>query len=157
MMRKSLTRLAVALATALLLPAALAEPTVGRTAGGAAYAMGGTCIEDLQALERHKGDYSLWVTTAARGSGAYLADVQVKITDAQKQLVFNQALTGPWLFIDLPAGRYVIEASFRGEPQAKVTRIHGGDHHQAMFYFELPVERSPEWHSPFAGNPYDCE
>jgi hypothetical protein len=151
----TLMYVAAGCATALLaLPPALADPTLGKTTTGAAFAMGGTSVEDLQALERHKTGFSLWVTTAARGTGAYLADVQLTIHDAKKQLVFNQPLTGPWLFIDLPVGRYEVQAAFRGQPQTRTTQIHPGDHHQLMFYFDEPAVRSPEWQSPFEGNPY---
>ncbi len=141
-------------AALLAMSPAMADPTLGKTPGGAAFAMGGTSAEDLVALERQKDHYSLWVTTAARGTGAYLADVQLKIHDAKKQLVFNQPLTGPWLFIDLPLGRYEVEAAFRGQPQTRITQIHPGDHHQLMFYFDEPAIRSPEWQSPFERNPY---
>lgn len=145
------------LAAALLLATAIAaqaEPVRSRTGQGIAYAMGGVSIEELQDLERHKDRYSLWVTLAAKGSGAHLADVQIRITDARKQLVFNELVPGPWLMIDLPPGRYTVEAARRGQPQTRSTQIHPNDRHQLFFYFDVPVERSPEWRTPFETNPY---
>ena len=70
----------------------------------------------------------MWVITAAKKSGAYLADVQVKVTDSQQRVVFEAPLDGPWLMIDLPLGRYVVEARLNGETQQRVTTIHPGDH-----------------------------
>lgn len=149
-----LVRSIVAAVLLVVTPGLQADPVRGSTAQGADYAMGGVSIEELQALERHKDRYSLWITLAAKGSGAYLADVQIRITDARKQLVFNEQVPGPWLMIDLPPGRYTVEALRRGQPQTRSTQIHANDRHQMFFYFDVPVERSPEWRTPFETNPY---
>jgi hypothetical protein len=94
------------------------------------------------------------VITAALRTGAHLADVRVSIRDAKKQLVFDGRLEGPWLFIDLPLGRYDIEASYNNETQKRATTIHRGDHHQAFFYFNTGDIVSPEHVPPFERNPY---
>jgi hypothetical protein len=146
--------LAASLAATLVTTGAAAEPTRGKTEGGIAYAMGGVTISDLQDLERHRDRFSLWITTAAKKTGAYLADVQVRITRADGNLVFNAPIPGPWLFIDLPPGRYRIEAAHRGRPQTRSTQIHAGDRHQLLFYFDDPADVSPEWEKPFKDNPY---
>ncbi|HEY8706602.1 MAG TPA: hypothetical protein VIM34_01240, partial [Burkholderiaceae bacterium] len=73
-------------------------------------------------------------------SGACLADVRLKVSDAQHRIVFDQRLGGLWLFIDLPPGRYELVANHKGETQIQTTTIHPGDHHQALFYFNLPAE-----------------
>ena len=151
---KALATLISALALLVAAATAASKPVRSKTADGYAYQMGGVSIGDLLELERSKEDFSLWVTTAARRSGAHLSDVQVKITDTRGKLVFNEALTGPWLFIALPVGRYTVESAFRGQPQARTTNIHSGDHHQIIFYFDSPAELSPEWKSPFDGSPY---
>ena len=86
--------------------------------------------------------------TAARHSGTCLADVRLKVSDAQHRIVFDQRLGGPWLFIDLPPGRYELEASHKGETQTRTTTVHLGDHHQALFYFNLPAEVLPSASQP---------
>ena len=111
-------------------------------------------FEELQALHARRDDYSLWLVTAAKRSGAHLADVRVKISDREGRTVFEGLLDGPWLFIDLEVGRYTIEASFDDETQKKTTTIHPGDHHQVFFYFDVPDEVSPERQTPFDRNPY---
>lgn len=128
---------------------AQAQPVSGRTDSGAAYAMGGVSVDDLRELERHKDRYTLWITTAARGSGAYLADVQVRITDARGALLFNQPIPGPWLFIDLPPGRYTVEAAHQGKPQRRPVQIARSDLRQVVFYFDSAAQVSPEWEKPF--------
>jgi hypothetical protein len=144
----------LAVAAALAAGDAAAEPVRGKTEAGIAYAMGGATVSDLQALERHKDRFSLWITTAAKKTGAYLADVQVRITRADGRLMFNAPIPGPWLFIDLPPGRYRVEATHRGMPQTRTTQIQPGDRHQLLFHFDDPAEVSPEWERPFKDNPY---
>jgi hypothetical protein len=128
--------------------------TRGSSAQGRALVSGGVSFEELQALHARRDEYNLWLVTAAKRSGAYLADVRVKISDTERRTVFEGLLDGPWLFIDLAVGRYTVEAGFNGETQRKMTTIHPGDHHQVFFYFDVPDEVSPERQSPFERNPY---
>ena len=94
------------------------------------------------ALQRDR--FTLWVITATTKTGAYLADVRVKVMDAQRQPVFEKELDGPWLMIELPPGLYVVRARFNGQTLQRSTFIHPGDHHQAFFHFEADAEVSPE-------------
>jgi hypothetical protein len=146
---------AILLATLTLsaLPAE-AQPSRGRTSDGIAFATGGVSVSEQQDLERHKDRFSLWVTTAAKKSGAYLADVQVKISDSAGKVLFNAPIPGPWLFIDLPPGRYTVEAAHRGKPQTRSTQIRAGDRHQMILYFDDAAQVSPEWEKPFKSSPY---
>ncbi|HJV96883.1 MAG TPA: carboxypeptidase regulatory-like domain-containing protein [Albitalea sp.] len=116
----------------------------GATPQGQAFVSGGVSDEEAAALHAQRERYTLWVVTAAKKTGAYLADVHVKVTDAQQKVVFDAPIDGPWLMIDLPLGRYVVEASFEGETQQHVTTIHPGDHHQTIFYFATEADVSPE-------------
>lgn len=146
---------AILLASLLLAAAPVAaEPLRGRTSDGIAFATGGISVSEQQDLERHKDRFSLWITTAAKKSGAYLADVQVKISDGAGKVLFNAPIPGPWLFIDLPPGRYQVEAAHQGKPQTRSTNIRAGDRHQMVFHFDDPAQVSPEWEKPFKANPY---
>jgi hypothetical protein len=124
------------------------------TTQGWPYVSGGVSFEELQQLHAQRERFSLWVITAARRSGAHLSDVRLKVEDASRRVVFDDRLEGPWLFIDLPLGRYELEATLDGEVQRKTTTIHPGDHHQAMFYFNVAAEVSPEGEKPVPGSPY---
>jgi hypothetical protein len=152
-LRRIVGWLAVLLLGFALATAALAA-TRGTSAQGRPVVSGGASYEELQALHAKRDDYNLWLVTAAKRSGAYLADVRVRITDAERRTVFDGLLDGPWLFIDLALGRYGIEASFNGETQQRFTTIHPGDHHQAFFYFDVPDEVSPEQPRPLEGSPF---
>lgn len=155
--RARLTRLArraiLLLLTAGAVGSALATDE-GITASGRRYASGGISEEEQVALYARRGDYSLWIVTAARGTGAWLADVQVRIEDERHNLVFDKALAGPWLMIDLPLGRYEVLAIRNGEVQRNATTIHTGDHHQAFFYFPVEADVLPERPGPLPSAPY---
>ncbi len=128
----------------------------GTTAEGRAFVSGGVSDEEQVSLHAQREQFSLWVITAAKASGAYLSDVQVKVTDSQEQVVFDAPLEGPWLMIDLPLGRYVVEARLNGETQRHITTIHPGDHHQAFFYFGVDADVLPQRPAPaLPGNPFD--
>mgnify|MGYP001278533099 CR=1 FL=1 len=107
----------------------------GKTAQGLSYLSGGISLDERTALQTQGSGYSLWVVTAAMKSGAYLSSVHVTIRDAKQTAVFDGQLDGPWLFVDLPFGRYEVQAAFNGVVKKRITTIHPGDHHQALFYF----------------------
>lgn len=127
----------------------------GKTAQGHAYVSGGVSESEQVYLHARRDAFSLWVVTAAKKTGAFLVDVRIRITDAQQRVVFDAPLDGPWLLIDLPLGRYEIEARLNGVSQRTATTIHPGDHHQAFFYFPVDADVSPERGQPLPGSPYD--
>jgi hypothetical protein len=135
--------------------AAVPALQVGKTPDGANFVSGGVSHEELRVLHARRDAYSLWVITAASKSGSYLADVLLTIRDGQRRIVFNRRLDGPWLMIDLPLGRYQVEAALDGQAQQRTTTIHQGDHHQLFFYFDTADEVGAEHRAPFEGNPFD--
>ena len=134
MKRATLGVVLLVMAAGLWSAAGAVEPAT--TAQGRAYVSGGVTDDERVEMQTHRDRYSLWVLTAARKSGAYLSNVHVVITDVHKKAVFDAPLDGPWLFVDLPLGRYTVQATYQGETQTRVTTIHPGDHHQAIFYFD---------------------
>jgi hypothetical protein len=115
----------------------------GTTPAGRRYASGGVSDAEQATLQARRGQYSLWIATAARKSGAWMSDVQVTIIDAQDRVVFNGTLDGPWLLLDLPLGRYDVVARSGGQMQRSVTTIHPGDHHETVIYFEVDADVLP--------------
>ena len=105
-------------------------------------------------MHRQRKKFNLWVITAALKSGAHMADVKVTVRDAQKRVVFDDTLDGPWLLLQLPQGRYDVQARWADETLQQVTTVHPGDHRQAFFYFNVPDRVSPESRRPFSSNPY---
>lgn len=135
--------LVLALALTLLAPA-LAEPVRATTPQGWATLEGGIGRAEIDAMRAERSKYSLWVVTATRGSGAFLADVHLRILDAQRQPVFEHVLQAPWLLIDLPVGRYELEGTYEGQVQRQPTTIHAGDHHQVVLRFQAEGDVLPK-------------
>jgi hypothetical protein len=112
----------------------------GTTEVGVPFVTGGVGTEEVATLTDEKKRYALAILTAAKGSGAFLADVRIRITDGQSHLILDTVMDGPWLLVDLPAGRYQIEAFQNARVQMKFVRFSTGDHRQAVFYFDVPGE-----------------
>lgn len=118
--------------------------TQGQSPQGWAFIDGGIGQTETEGMEADRSKYSLWVMTAGRKSGAFLADVEVTIVDSKGEEVFQRRLEGPWLMIDLPLGRYEVRSRYGQEAQTRVTTIHPGDHHQIVFYFNVEAEVLPK-------------
>ncbi len=139
----------------------------GTSPTGVAYVSGGVGEDEQQLLHGQRRDYSFWLTTAVRRTGAHLAGVLVRIRDADSGLlVLDTRMDGPWLFAKLPLGRYEIEATRqdlalgRIEVQRGTTTIHPNDHHQLLLYFdtgEAIGEREPGSRplNPYEGDKVD--
>jgi len=133
---------------ALLVTAAFAVPSAaidrGATDQGWRYVSGGIGLDEREQFAQMRGDYSLRVATAARGSGAYLAEVEVRITDESGKPVFQRELDGPLLLIDLPPGRYVVEATLAGEARRARTGIAANERREVYFYFDVAADVLPK-------------
>ena len=61
----------------------------------------------------------------ARASGAYLADVDVMVKDAKGGTALAMRASGPICLVDLPAGRYTVEAASEGVTKSQVVVLEG--------------------------------
>jgi hypothetical protein len=73
---------------------------------------GGATYEEFDAMNLRARDYSLKLVLAAKGSGAYLSDVDVTITSLpQRETVLEHRTEGPLLMAALPPGRYEVSGT----------------------------------------------
>ncbi len=135
---------AVAAAALALAATGAVALTRGATDQGWPFISGGIGQGEIASLDAERSRYSLKVVTAARVTGAFLAEVSVRVKNAEGRAVFERKLDGPVLLIDLPLGRFTVEASFRGEQHEKVTTIHAGDRHEMFFYFDVAADVLPD-------------
>lgn len=114
---------------------------------------GGIGLGEREALSARQDQYSFWLTTAARQSGAYLSGVRVEVRDFHSgAAVLNCVLDGPWLFLALPDGQYEIVATYRengtlpAQTLKKSTTIRKQEHRRMMLYFETsePAQRATD-------------
>ena len=92
------------LAVAAGLALALAAPT-------AAFAAARQPLSAGVGLDNRAGhpDYPLKLIFAT-SRGHYLADIAVTLTDSAGKEVLKAHASGPWLFLDVPAGTYTVRA-----------------------------------------------
>lgn len=123
------------IAGALAASAGAYATTQGNSPQGYAWLEGGVGTDENAALDAERSRYSLSIVTAERGTGAYLADVDVRISDARGTLVLAHRLQAPRLMIALPPGKYTVQAAFRGQVQRQEASVGSGAQHQSVFAF----------------------
>ncbi len=141
-----------------------AQPAVGlvraTTPAGHKLLSGGFTADDRATMSAEKQQYSLWIATVAKPSGAYLSEVDLRITDQKsKAVVLQRKMEGPWLMIALPPGNYELTATLAEagsqQPQTLTTRVSvpAKGQRQAVLRFESQASIDPEVQSPDS-NPF---
>jgi hypothetical protein len=83
---------------------------------------GGVGEEERAEFMRSYGEYNLHLAFAEM-SGAFLADVDVRIQDARGQELWSGTVDGPMLFARVPSGRYTVIAEFGGETKQRTIEV----------------------------------
>lgn len=81
---------------------------------GISFLSGGVGQREREILNEMGKGYSLKMVFSNK-KGEYLSDVVVKILDQNDRPILTTVSNGPWLFVDLPAGIYHLDASVRGD------------------------------------------
>jgi hypothetical protein len=111
----------------------------GRTAQNLRFVTGGVGLDESEQMKALANEFSLTVVLAAT-SGAYLADTQVSIRDAQGTSVLNAHLNSPYLLVNLAAGRYDIEANYGGIRKQQRVMVGNSSRARVVFTFDVPVD-----------------
>ncbi|MBC3916548.1 hypothetical protein H8L32_03535 [Undibacterium sp. CY18W] len=127
------------------LPSLASAAGVNCSASGINCLSGGIGTPEREELRQQTGQYSLWISTVAKKTGAYLSDTKITVRDSKsRQTVFTTSMDGPWLFLGLPVAQYEIEAIFHEKTRnsdlqfKKIVNIKKGDHQQMIIYFDVP-------------------
>jgi hypothetical protein len=139
-LRRALPVAAVLTAFCLAAVPVSAAPIEGR-GGGISWVHGGVGEEDRIAMEQVAAQHNLHLTFAFKGSGAYLADVQVAIRSASGQTLAETTASGPWLYARLPDGDYRIAATHGSQTLDQRIAIKGGARREWVFRFDSPPEQ----------------
>jgi hypothetical protein len=133
---KNLRRTLLALACAAGAVGAQAQSAMPQWTGEGAvrYVCGGIGSDESTAMRAAMKDHPL-ALLFARSDGAYLADVQVDIKGAGGAPSLALRASGPVCLIDLPAGRYTIDATTTGGNAKSQTVTIGDGPKQADFRF----------------------
>jgi hypothetical protein len=140
--KPSLTALSAFAAAAFALPlaGALAAPSERDTPR---FVTGGVSIEEAGALQRQRGDFTLWLVTAAQ-SGAYLSGAEAQIVDRNGDTVLQTQLRGPYLMADLAPGVYTVRVNYGDQVREARVGIQPGTTREYLMRFESPAQLSPD-------------
>ncbi len=96
-------------------------------AGPTRYVCGDIGSDESGAMRTAMKDHPL-ALLFARADGAYLANLDVAIRggDANSSAAMAFRATGPVCLIDIPAGRYTIDATAEGQTKSQTVTVGGG-------------------------------
>lgn len=116
----------------------------GMTEQDRPYITGGVSIEEAYSLEAARDDYRLWLVTADRHSGAWLAGARATIRDDSGNEVLQTTLQGPYLLVDLAPGRYKVTTDYQGQSTSQTVAVGGQGTRQVIAYFDADASLSPD-------------
>lgn len=111
---------------------------------GISYVSGGICSEEVNFMKDIANRFPLEVVLVQQEQGreVYLADVTVSLQDAKQQEVLQVLTDGPFLFVNLPNGKYTINASYRGVKKTQQVTI-TKKHSRVVFVWEEGLGQRP--------------
>lgn len=117
-----------------------AELPAAQTENGTTFVTGGVGKPEAAAMKAVAGRYDLMLVFADR-SGHYLADVDVKIKNKEGNTVLD-TVSDPILLVDLPSGRYTVQANANGELLVRTFSLTGKTDRQSIqFVYRSPANR----------------
>ena len=84
--------------------------------GAVAYVSGGIGDDERDEIRAREKDFNLRLLFCER-DGTYLANIDVRLTNAKGETVLEAKSVGPFLLAQLPSGNYAVEVSSNGQRQ----------------------------------------
>lgn len=129
-------KLTVAAAAAFALSTAAMAAALPERApqGKVDFVSGGVGDDEASALKGRAAGYPLQLqfVQQAQPRDEFLADVRVKISDRSGNVVLDTTASGPFLFANVPPGRYQVEAEYNGVVKRKSVDVRAGKQQKAM-------------------------
>jgi hypothetical protein len=101
---------------------------------------GGVGEREREALTNMENAYTLFVSMALE-TGAYVADVRVRLRNERGQTVLETTTRGPFLLADVPAGRYQVEATTASGERTERSTVDVMSGTLARTFLTFPPER----------------
>ena len=111
------TTILLAAAALCAAPYAAAQPQDAlpevHSVAGVKYIDGGIGKDESDALLRESKNFPLSLVFSGGKTNQYLADIDIRVRDAAGKTVLQTTSEGPIILIDLPAGKYIVDAVYR--------------------------------------------
>lgn len=105
---------------------AIAESLVKpQTQGDVTFVSGGVGGDERSAMQAIRADYNLSLLFSVQGSGEYLSDVKVSITDSKGNTFLETVADGPMLLASLKPGHYTVTTELDGQVAHKKATVVG--------------------------------
>lgn len=114
-------------------------PAMAADAQNVPFLNGGVGEDQQQEMLAARKDYNLLLTFATRGSGEFVADVHLTVTDHSGKAVLQLNGAGPLVYARVPAGNYKVEAVARGVPQTQAATVGKQGARELYFYWAPDV------------------
>jgi hypothetical protein len=94
-----------------------------QTQGEVTFVSGGVGGDERDAMQAMRADYNLSLLFSVQGSGEYLSEVKVGITDKNGNTFLDTVSDGPMLLASLKPGHYTVTAEVDGQVAHKKATI----------------------------------
>ena len=102
---------------------------------GVPYLFGGSTSESREELAARASAFSVTLVFAQKGSGEYVADVNVRVSDDQGQEMLDLRNAGPIVLFELAPGMYRIEVSHYTDVLTRTVMVGPRTRRQTVFYW----------------------
>ncbi|HLZ99892.1 MAG TPA: hypothetical protein VKP66_18285 [Steroidobacteraceae bacterium] len=111
---------------------------VAQKQGEISYLMGGVGLPEADAIKRAAWHYPLELefVLKAKPKDEYLSAVKVRINDAHDKTVLDVTADGPFLLAKMPAGKYVVNAEYKGKVEHREVKIAAKKHRRVVFEWQ---------------------
>jgi len=89
------------------------------------YIQGGIGKDESTAMLREASRYPLSLVFSGGSNNHYVGDVDIRVRDSGGKTVLQTNAEGPIVLLDLPAGKYVIDAEYRDKTQTQRIELSG--------------------------------
>lgn len=114
-----------------------AAVTMGLSPAGWHFVEGGADARDEAQLLAQRAQHNLLLMVADRADpGRAVQGVHVRISAAAQHPGYDRALSGSWLLVDLPGGRYDVDLLHRGRLQRQPLSIDADERPALVFYVD---------------------
>lgn len=110
-----------------------------QTQGEVTFVSGGVGGDEQSAMKAMRPDYNLHLLFSVKGTGEYISDVTVRITDSRGNNLLESVSDGPMLFARLKPGRYVVTVDRDGQVIHKTAKV--GSTQRTSLSFTWPQEQ----------------
>jgi hypothetical protein len=106
------------------------------------YVSGGIGESELELMQNLAKDFDLELVFVQKLKNVeqYIADVNVKIEDANHNLVIEAVADGPFMFVNLVKGKYFVTTEYKGVSKAKRIDVYSNKHQRVVFWWPIVGE-----------------